>query len=197
MMSPVKSKSDFVRRYKRGEFGNRAPTWNNVGDFLDFYRYEWPPEEQLFHLRNREAGGSTLYNCSFETIKNAHLSSDRNWYVSAMAPDQHLTLQGEIKRGTLGLELRYSQVKLPMRDALKKEEHTVSGLRSKLLVASHMNPLSYDWLQELLDNYPNHIIEFASFSVEWGNLPGYNTVFWEVRPDRSAGSNLSPFTEVY
>jgi hypothetical protein len=40
--------------------------------------------------------------------------------------------------------------------------------------------VDYDWLQELLEIYPDHVIEFSSYSVPVGNLQRC-LVVWEVR----------------
>ena len=41
--------------------------------------------------------------------------------------------------------------------------------------------VSVEWIYELLENYPDHVIEFNCFTEPWGTLPGYNVVFWEGR----------------
>ena len=191
----VKSKLDFVKRYKLGEFGNASPTWNSVKDFLEYYALEFPPDDQLFHLRNASPGGRTLYNVTYQQIIRTTLVGE--YYVSAMAPTDKTLIQGEVRRSTQGLELRYTKVRRPMRDALNQEQDTVFGLRANTMLAFYMDAVSYDWLQFLLDNYVDHIVEFSVYSVNWGTIPNRNTVFWEVRPDRNFGWCKSKFTEVY
>lgn len=114
-----------------------------------------------------------------------------------MAPTEKTTIQGEVRLSTYGVEFRYSCLALPMRAALSQSQKTVTGLTAVMLLKQHLNASSYDWLIELLELYPDHIIEISAYSQEWGTIPGYNCVFWEVRPDRSFSSNQSPSTEVY
>lgn len=180
---PVSNKRDFVRRYESGEFGNQAPTWNNIADFLDS-----GPHHGLFHVRNRIAGADTWYNvqaedvpgvweraCTFYGYKPADL------YISAMAPTERTLIQGEVQQGTNGLEFYYSTVAKPMREALACESMQVSGTIAVLLLTKYLCPNSYEWLQILLERYPNHVIELSAYECSWGTLPGFNTVFWEVR----------------
>ncbi len=185
---PVTSKRDFVRRYKLGEFGNASPTWNSLQDWIDDYWREYSNSlSALFHIRNRVAGGLTWYDVpGKELIQRwqAVLCSGVNptsLYISAMSPTEKTILQGEVRRSERGLELTYTRVKKPMRDALAEETLTAFGIRAKCTCEQAMDSNSWNWLNELLDNYPDHVIEFSVYSEPWGTIPGYNTVFWEVR----------------
>ena len=196
--SPVLNKRDFVKRYKRGEFGNAAPTWSSVFEFKKASTVECTKnfnQNQLYHLRSKQPGGPTYYNLNFSQLSRK--KNVENYYVSAMAPTEKTILQGEIRQSTRHLELRYTTVKKPMRDAFKVEDKTIFGLQVNYIVSSCLDANSQDWLYVLLDRYPNHIIEFSTYSTQWGTIPGYNTVFWEVRPDRGIGSELSKYKEIY
>lgn len=185
---PVLSKRDFVERYRRGEFGNASPTWNTVDDFLLIVQghkgfipsYEWP---ERFHLRNRNAGGVTYYNLYWSELiaRWCEQEDKEDWYASAMAPHDRGTIQGEVMRTTQGLYLYYASAKKPMREALAEEGKEATGIIAVSLLREYLCPNSYEWLNVLLDRYPDHIVEFSSFEVEWGTLPGFNSVFWEVR----------------
>lgn len=182
--APVLSKKDFVKRYARGEFGNCSPTWDNFVKFsMDFDRWT---ADQLFHIRNRVAGGQTWYNVPKHEMwvrwnTACALVDPENLYISAMCPTEKTVLQGEVMQGVNGLYLYYSQVRKPMRDALKEEAHEATGVCAKLLLEKFMDWNSLDWLNGLLDRYPDHVVEFTTLSVKWGTVPGYNTLFWEVR----------------
>lgn len=181
----VSTKKGFVRRYRNGEFGNRAPTWNNWEEFEREYPDSYPSR---LHLRNRIAGGTTHYDLEWHEAKSlwneyALKGLENNWYLSGMAPHQYNTIQGEIQEGIpFGLSLYYSlEPDLPMRDALAKSSHTAERMMAISYLKTFMCPNSWDWLKTLLDRYPCHVIEFSCFSINWGTLPNYNTVFWEVR----------------
>ena len=176
-----------MRRYQKGEFGNRAPTWNSVDEWITdpagHGSTGWNGP-RLFHLRNRVAGGETYYDLTVNSLID-QLGSLRspieNFYVSEMAPTELTLIQGEVCRTFDGLYLTYSTVRRPMREALNQRLETASGLRAKILLESYMDANSFDWTMELLDNYDGHVVEFSTYSCEWGTLPYYNSVFWECR----------------
>lgn len=177
----VLNKQDFVRRFLQNEFGNRAPSWDTIGDYEQWYINNRAPVK--VHLRNREAGGETYYNLeTFEALcKWAGMANRSLWYCSAMAPTQETIIQGEVQRGLWGLDLYYSTWLAPMREALQLQGVHANGVQALRLLQTTMNELSYEWLQHLLDTYPDHVVEFSTYGCEWGTVPGHNTVFWECR----------------
>lgn len=189
---PVLTKQDFVGRYKAGEFGNASPTWSSFGEFLLLAEKYLYPERipGFYHLRNRVAGGATHYNLHWSACVAKWIEQEdkRQWYASEMAPHQHNLIQGEVCQthpgsGRYGLDLTYTLVKdCPMREAMAKGQQHTSGLKAQFMLKYYLCPNSYEWLNELLNRYPYHVVEFSTFSVKWGTLfPLYNTVFWEVR----------------
>ena len=178
---PVTNKMDFVRRYSCGEFGNHAPTWDTLHEFLaSDYR-------GLIHIRNRVAGGPTWYNLSPEKV---HIQWDKildsgvnsqTLYLSGMCPTEKTILQGELQQSLDHIDLTYSTVVAPMREALAAETKFAKGIAALSLVQWAMDAPSFDWMQELLDLYPNHVIEFTCLSVCWGTIPNRNTLVWEIR----------------
>lgn len=182
-MKPVLTKADFVRRYAAGEFGNAAPTWD---DWQSWVKDHGERHGHYFHIRNRVAGGMTWYNVPYYRLGEAWgsacaLYSTELLYISAMAPTDLTLLQGEVQEGLWGLDLYYTKVQKPMRDALREWSCQVSGATSDYLLRKYLCPNSYEWLRCLLEGYPGHVVEFSAYDQEWGTVPGYNTVFWEVR----------------
>lgn len=175
--SPVLSKRDFVNRYEQGEFGNRSPTWNTLEDFLSAKYIEG-----LVHVRNRTAGGDTYYDQTPQQAAELwkKLPSSQ-YYISAMAPTEKTLFQGEVIQGVKGLDLLFSTIVKPMRPALAESSERVQGVVASMLLTYYLNFNSRDWLNELFDRYPQHAIEFSTYSVCWGTLSGFNTLFWEVR----------------
>lgn len=182
MKEPVLTKADFVRRYAQGEFGNHSPTWANLK--------EWKKDKRkpvgLYHLRNRIPGGVTCYNVPMDEVEQRWNELGEKvtslMYLSSMAPHEHNLIQGEVVQHERGLELLYSDVKdKPMRDALHERTLYAYGLKALNILKTTLCSNSYDWLQHLLDEYPHHVVEFSTFARNWGTLPRYNTVFWEVR----------------
>ena len=180
---PVLTKKDFVRRYAANEFGNASPTWNTFQDWVDG---EGWLKGSLFHIRNRVKSGKTWYDVPAvylrgKWIEATALCGEGGLYISSMAPTERTVIQGEVQEGLWGLDLTYTRVRKPMRDALAEETKTVTGLMATMLLAGSMNDLSYAWLRYLLETYPNHVVEFSVYETCWGTVPGYNTVFWEIR----------------
>lgn len=179
----VLTKQDFARRYKLGEFGNASPTFNTPDELRSCNEHS-----ERFHLRNRVTPmGATYYDLDyFEALKKwIRVGNPDDWYVSMMAPTQDTIIQGELTYDGAWseLQLRYTTVKKPMRDALRQKElHLGRESHIRLLLQSVMCVNSYEWLWELFRRYPEHSIEFSTYSRPWGTLsPLFNTVFWEVR----------------
>lgn len=179
---PVQNKGDFVSRYQAGEFGNRALTWPDATQYLASHYMG------LVHIRNRVAGGPTYYNLSYqeaypkwEQLVDSGIDP-ATLYISAMAPHHLNVIQGEVIRSHRHLDLYYTlEPDLPMRDALAKSAKQVYGVTARSILRTYLNQRSYDWMEYLLDQYPGHVVEFSVFGRCWGTVPGYNTVFWEVR----------------
>lgn len=178
---PIDTKAKFVKHYREGRFGNASLTWDSYRDYIKS-KYNG-----LVHFRNRMKGGDTFYNKGpLSARRLARLLMDMgtidNYYISAMAPHRLNLIQGEVQETPRGLGLFYSQAYgLPMRDALTEDGRQVYGLEAVGLLKANLCARSYDWLQVLLDEYEGHVVEFSTFSRQWGTLPGFNTVFWEVR----------------
>ena len=182
MHPPVLSKVDFVRRYAAGEFGNASPTWDTLSDFE-----RRAPHSGRYHIRNRVAGGQTWYDVPWNQVYFKWRTLIKvgvrplSLYISAMAPTEKTLIQGEVQQGIWGPELYYSTIAKPMRDALREEAHQVIGIVAILLLQTYLCPKSQEWLEYLLREYPDHVVEFSTYSVEWGTVPGFNSVWWEVR----------------
>lgn len=181
---PVLTKHDFVRRYSLGEFGNRSPTWDTIHEAIRddlFY-------SGLIHIRNRVAGAETWYNVDPTMAMEKYQEClSKGWkpdqlYFSLMAPTEKTICQGEVfQSADRGLALYYTTVAKPMREALKENAIQVYGIRAVETLKYYVDPSSYDWLQVLLERYPSHVVEFSTYSVELGTVPGMRTIFWEVR----------------
>lgn len=181
---PVLTKTDFVRRYKEGEFGNAAPTWNDFSDLAQWLLHRGLDHTYRFHLRNRKAGGDTFYNLTYPQLgRHWNGLADRSqWYISMMCPHEHNLIQGEVMQTPNGLYLYYSTLAgKPMRDALLASGREAKGLKAKCMLEYYMNGNSYEWLQALLERYPDHVVEFTTLSKNWGTVPGFNTLYWETR----------------
>jgi len=181
---PVLNKRDFVRRYRDGEFGNASPTWDSVEGFLSD---KASTTSDLFHLRNRVRSGPTYYDVPGDlvdiTLRKALAEGvkESDLYVSQMAPTALTTLQGEIQQTPDGLYLYYTRVKKPMRDALRESAHEARGIIALEMLRAAFTVGDFEWMGVLLDRYPDHVLEFSTYSKAYGTIPGCRVVWWEVR----------------
>ena len=182
MPSPVLSKHDFVNRYGQGEFGNRCPMWDTLSQVVDS---KYPG---LIHIRNRVRGGKTWYNVpaadlidKFHRITTYEGYPADQLYFGAMCPTELTVIQGEVMRSYRGLNFLYTTQKVPMRDALMKQSVQTYGASALLILKDYLPPNDYEWLMYLLDAYDGHVVEFTTLDREWGTVPGFKTLFWEVR----------------
>ena len=180
MKPPVRSKRDFVDRFIKGEFGNRTANWATLEEFVDS-RFTG-----LVHVRNRLAGRETWYNIPTEFVKSVwEVASKKygseNLYISQMGVESDKIFQGEVQRAPWGYYLYYSVLALPMREALAKWNRHATGLVAQVLLKKFLCQRSREWLEYLFDEYPEHVVEFSSYWHEVGIVPGFNTMFWEVR----------------
>ena len=185
----ITKKKQFVKLYSRGRFGNASPTWNSVIHMMEDFDNSYPllnNTNQLWHIRNRIAGGKTWYDVKGEDLPDkwfeaCDIVGEKNLYISAMAPTNKTVIQGEVQQTEKGITLTWTHIKKPMREALSAFTSMSYGLEAVNLLKRHMCPTSWDWLQELLSMYPCHVVEFSTYSVNWGTVPNVNTVWWEIR----------------
>lgn len=188
-LSAPRTKADFYQRWVAGEFGNRLRSFDTL-DELRQSGYVGP-----VGLRYKEAGSPycDIHVPPDEVCKRVREFVSQGarpelFTYNEPAPDHLLTMQGELTIGLKGLALYYSRDQAPMRVALAATGRQVDGLRAKLTLEAYCNPKSYDMLIYLLDRYdpgPNvygtPVVEFSCFDVELGDMPGHNTLIWEVR----------------
>lgn len=166
--------------YNQGLFGNKLRTWNSIDEFIESgYK-----GSVSIRYKGKSAGKFCYYNVTnIQTIIKDILDKGGSRdliMINESAPDEYLTIQGEITRNEYGLYLYYSTLKGKMRDCMK---YAISseGLKVKLLLEHYLTPSSYDDIMDLLDKYPDHTIEFSTYSKCLGDCVGRNTIIWEVR----------------
>lgn len=163
----------------KGLFGNKLKSWDSVDDFLrDSYK-------GTISVRYKGLAGQFCYynvtNINPIIDEIIHKGGKReNIIINESAPDEFLTIQGELTRNEYGLYLFYSTKKGKMRDCLKNGLSS-KGLKVNIMLKHYLTPNSYEDIMELLDLYPDHIIEFSTYNKCIGDCVGRNTLIWEVR----------------
>jgi hypothetical protein len=200
-MEPVHSKAKFYELWEANALGNRtriwrdpqeAETWGMIRAYEasaviyrhnHFFAY---PEIGFREIRRGAGAGKwekVPWSKVMETAKQWR-AEGRRFIMDDGAPDDKRSLQGEVVRTERGLEGFLDLVgRLPMRPAMAAGHMQPYGyLQTKLLLDRYMDASSRADLDELLEQYPDHAVEFSTFRVPVGTFGfGRNTIFWETR----------------
>lgn len=177
---PVGSKTQYYDLARRGWMGNSLPSYS-----VDEFRRLRGSNGTLYGIRAAVPGGTEVrYRLTRRQVEREISGLDGRITglvkISPMAPDDRLTLQGEVMRTERGLYLRYNQTRgLSMREAYGEMKHAV-GLTALLLLRRYLDADSMAMLEELLDRHPDAVVEFTAFDCSVGEWKR-NTLFWEVR----------------
>lgn len=186
MNSPVLNKRENWRRATSGMYGNRLRSWDTLEDLR---RSGWTG---LVTVRTLVGGnGPCFYDVPANRVE-AVLADlglpEKAVCFNQGAVDSGIRLQGEylndvVRVGgrTFDGVLRFSTVKLKMRDALRAGERTVYGLAARLALRDAMTSSSWADFESLLEVYPAHVLEVSIYEGTLGDLPGRNSIIWEIR----------------
>lgn len=179
-------KREQIALWQSHAFGNSLRSWNSVIDLL-VEGYRGPvsvrctvPDSKLcrYNVPIRELPALLTQLC-----KQHGVTRDQ-FYFGEMAPDEKLTLQGELKRGDTGWELTYSTVPgLRMRECLLNDAGVrhATGLAALAIVRQALTPSSFEDLMACFDRWPDRVLEFSAYRCTLGDLPGRNAIVWEHR----------------
>lgn len=176
----VKDKTQMYEMLRAGLFGNTLRTWDTEEAYLaSGYRGRTS-------LRCKQPGVTFRHGLSHDEVLVAYHQcfegcNPSEFVFCESAPDWAVTIQGEVQRGWEGLTLTGSHDKSNNREAMRNKPFQLYGLVAQITLQEFMDPASYDDVMELLELYPDHVVEFSTFSVSLGSIPGRNTVIWEVR----------------
>ena len=178
----VRSKAGQYVLYENSPLGNRPLIWNTYQDII---KSGWTRD---VCIRSKQTGWKTRYNISLSKLRKEIDSVVKKGMPESMLvfnqlmPDPHLTIQGEITEvPTLGTCLTYTTIKKPMKRALAIEQKYLNGLQAKLLLERELFPPSLEEVNMIRKAFPDSVIEFSSYETLVGELPGRNTIIWEVR----------------
>ncbi len=183
MNTAIKSKERNYELWNLGRFGNTLRTWDDpckaiIDDsFFGPYvvRSKKPSGPCFYHIPNKGALRDTMVPIWMK----ADLDLNKSFYVNEVMPVEHVTVQGELQRTEQGLYFFYSHQKLHMREALKTTPRHATGFYVNCLLKTYCQQYA-EVLLSLLDEYPDHIVEFTAFDCPVGNL-GWPIIVWECR----------------
>ena len=177
----IRTKNEFLSLWRAGKLGNRLRTWKTLDEAEGY--------DGLFSIRDgRPNSNLCRYNVPRDGIDRAVAEmtalGGRGLYFGEMAPDHRLTIQGEFLDGeqhgqVFNRSLTYSTEKTQMK-RVTQWRHT-EGAAAVAILRSYLDGNSYDDLLTLQTKYPDHVIEFSAYECCLGDVPGRNTIIWELR----------------
>ena len=181
-MIEIKTKNFMYCLLKLKKFGNTFQIWNSLE--------EWKKrnsESELFGIRC-----VNCYNGPFitdlppdELEKYAIYFAEKGYSIVLYetSPKHLITIQGEVskRRYTHDWELEYSTKKEHMRKALSLERKSLKGLEAEYLIRKYFNENSFEDLLMVMDEFPDHVIEFTAYNKCVGVCQARNVVIWECR----------------
>lgn len=174
----ILNKNDMYRLLKCGRLGNTMRMWDSVDDVLK------SGYTGIVSLRSMVVGSPIkLYNVPVEELSQVfhqYRLPPTTVILENPAKDNQRVFQGEVCRGLNGLYLIHTTNQGPLRTALEAGHDMASGLIAKMTMQHFVDPYGYDWIDLLLDDFEDCVIEFTTFA---NNLGMFNTrtIIWEVR----------------
>lgn len=171
-MQAPRNKREFYDRWLKLEFGNRPRCWATL-DELTASGFQGK-----FSIRSRIPGGKLATQQRLGD--KDHPTQDVVYQESL--PDHLLVIQASLGRDEQhGLWIEYCLDKdVHFRQAMAQSQFK-TGLKAVLVLQEFVDPASLQDLYQLMDTYPDGVIEFATFSQPLGVLPGRRTVIFELR----------------
>ena len=189
MRAPVTSKADMYQRLARGEFGNTIPQYFSVDAWRasgDDKRYSY------WGVRSATVAGHPKCKMYVPTPEVAEYAAEHfpgTANISCMV-DAFATVLAWLEVWQSPTGLRVEGIELPKttegwnwRNSMPNPERRKGwgGTAARQVLKKNLNPNSYDDLQELLDEYPDHVVELSALDTVFGTCPGRNGIVWEAR----------------
>ncbi|MEK7187328.1 MAG: hypothetical protein AAB691_00590 [Patescibacteria group bacterium] len=184
-MTIIKSKKVFYELWNTGILGNKSRTW----DSLKEAKASTFAGTVAIRYRGNRWGGPLIINLNIHQLENElDKLTKQGWqkedfnFSEQLSPDRITYLiNGEVMRGSRGLELFYATENKLMREALGSSGRNVYGMQALEVLHLFLWPPDIESLMELLDIYPDHVVEFSGFDRKVGVLPNRRMIVWEVR----------------
>lgn len=191
-MTVILVKQHNYRLWQGGEFGNKLRAWRTVNEWRDS---GFAGLVMLRTLLSVGGSGPARHNLRPDEVDDVvqewsglNIPTDAIM-VNEVAPDESVVLQGEYRNDIVSYGtgdstwacFYYSRVVKHMREALAEQSEVVVGLQADQMLRREMTPSSYEDWRLLLDKYPGHVLEVSIYGRCLGDIPGRNTLVWEVR----------------
>ncbi len=177
----IRSKQSFLKLWEKGELGNKTHTWLTIKEA----EQSGFPNEVALRYAGKLNGAPLVAGLRVTNLREAMEKlrrqgwQEHDYYVIEALPPPLYVINGEV--GEVGeLVLTYSTVPGMMRDSFREGIRYTHGLTAKLILRHLLDPIDYDSLFALLDQYPEHVVEFSGFTKKVGILRR-RMIIWEVR----------------
>jgi hypothetical protein len=184
MKEKITSKEQMYSLLNRGLLGNTTNQYFSIEDWKNSAEYKL---YKMWGIRGFIPGGPCfLYVPSedVESIIEQHFTTI-GYNISLMI-DAYVTklFDGEVFMGDYGLEL-YGILNPPKgyswRVGMPTLGRTYRHTMARCILNQVCDPNSLNDIYELLDAYPEHIIEFSACDRKIGMFPNRKVIIWEVR----------------
>jgi hypothetical protein len=189
MKEPIRDKKTMYTLLAAGELGNTVPQWFDAADwFVDprAWKYEW------WGVRSMTPGGPCKLNCHRDDVFSTGDYFQRTGHSFNISPmiDKFCTVTAWLELWDSPSGLVVEGIEYPdtvggwtwrnsMPDVSKRRQW--HGTASRLVLRRHLNANSYDDVLDLLQQYPDHVVELSATDKCFGTVPHRNHFMWEVR----------------
>jgi hypothetical protein len=178
----IATKADYLNHAARGVLGNQMPSWPSPeAAALSGYsgpvmvRYKAPDSPYMrADVPMADVPGVLAEMVGRGAIRDL-------LYLTHMTTSVGRRINGEVWDGPDGLYLNYSTAQTHLRAGLEQSGRHVERSAALAVLRWACCASSFDDLMGLLEKHPDAVIEFTAYDREIGDIPGRNTVVWEVR----------------
>lgn len=182
--APVTSKQQMYRSLAAGDFGNTTRQYFDLASWRAGDEY---PRFETWGLRSMSAGGPCRLYCPKDEVEStiASWGPGHEYNLSVMVDAVcDVRLWADVFVGPWGITV-YGIENPPKGGSWRKlmpvDGRTFGRLESLMVLRRCLNPNSLADLHEILELYPDHVVELSALSVCMGIFPHRNGVVWEVR----------------
>lgn len=194
-MAEIKSKHQMYQLLSAGRLGHTLPSWGSLSDFVmhKLFASDADPaitNKRCWAVRSLLAHSSCLFNLTgLEAWEECKRLGDTNFNLSPMLDDTQRICYAHLMRDPIATNfdvwnLHYTEDPKPARLLHSKDgcqQKWLSGLKAKAYIRLHMDDIGWETLLALIEEYPDHCIEFTIMSSSLHAFGPTNTIFWEVR----------------
>lgn len=179
-MVAILDKQEMYRRLNAGKLGQTLPAAETIDDAKRLLKMPG-----LFAVRTKQAGGK----CTFSMTPDAAMSLIKrlpagSWNLSPMLDDTKRVCYGHLHDDHAGWNLHYSDDPKPCRLKFTLDgchQKNICGILARVYLQTIMDNTGWENLNRLIEEYPDHIIEFTVMASSLDAFGPSNTIFWEVR----------------